>query len=148
MLPLSPGGVVTSRHRRGRNVIWLTPESLQAAERLSGLTGISVPELIEVVLLELMEHEAMAEPRREEDPPAPPARAPRRGPARVIPIEGARLARRRPAPTAAAAQSFGSEELRERCQLLRAQAERARLAAVKARERARVVLQGRRGGND
>ena len=134
---------MTGRSRRARNLIWLTPESLQAAERLSGLTGMPVPDLIELVLLELMEHEVMDGP----DPAdAPPASAPltgtrSRGPATVIPIKRGRAAAQRGTPAAAAASDL--DEIRHRCSLLRIQAERARLASVRARERASAVLEER-----
>jgi hypothetical protein len=126
---------VGGRTRRARNVIWLTPESLRAAEHLSSLTGVSVPDLIELVLIELAEHEDQATPA---SGPTPCPRRPR-GPARVIPIQRARTARAR----LVAGQRPAAEEceqLRRRCQELRGRSEQARSAAARARERATALL--------
>jgi hypothetical protein len=135
---------VSSRSRRARNLIWLTPESLRGAERLSSLTGVPVPELIELVLLELMREEGIeAHP---EAAPSAPARSTQRGPAAVIPIGRARSALRWRAPRAVSPAPGPREnlpELRERCELLRARAEGARLASVRARERAGAIREGR-----
>jgi hypothetical protein len=133
---------VPGRSRRARNVIWLTPESLHAAERLSSLTGMPVADLIEMVLLELMQHEGL------EARPAP-ERTARRGPARVIPIGRARSAHATPA--SATPTPGDLDDLRRRCHALRAQAERARLASARAREHASEILgernRGERGGS-
>ena len=132
------------RSRRAKKLIWLTPESLQAAERLSGLTGMPVPDLIELVLLELSEHEIADPPPARSRPAAPPA--PERRPGRVIALDRARAARGRPVvPRRSTSQDLA--ELHNRCTQLRALAERARAAAVQARAHARAVLE-RRGEID
>jgi hypothetical protein len=137
---------VATRSRRARNLIWLTPESLQAAERLSGLTGMPVPDLIELVLLELTEQEMSDAPPARSRPAA--ARPPSSRPGDVIPIGRARAARGRPAESAGPRSRTESlDDLHARCTQLRALAERARTASARAREHARAVLE-RRDGED
>lgn len=73
---------------RSRRLVWLSPRALSIAEQLSALTGVGVPDLLELVLLEL--ESALGDDGRD---PAPPHEAPRQPPrtaARVIPIERAR----------------------------------------------------------
>jgi hypothetical protein len=133
---------MSNRSRRARKLIWLTPESLQAAERLSSLTGMPVPDLIELVLLELTEHEmAEAPPARSRPPATRPAPPP---PGRVIPIDRARAARR--ASTEAWAPRAKAEDLADlhtRCSELRVLAKRTRDASMRARARTQAVLDGR-----
>jgi hypothetical protein len=108
-----------------------------------------VPDLIELVLLELMQHEG--EVRDEIDaesasrPVTPTRRSSGRAPATVIPIGRARQARDRTGSAVGAPSTVDPGDLHRRCGQLRAEAERVRLASVSARERASAVLQAYRG---
>ena len=135
---LAPGREVTRRHRRARNLIWLTPESLHAAEHLSAITGVPIPDLIELILLELMEQQALAgaHARAGPRPPVSPTAHRRRRTATVIPIERARERRGSAEPSDLAA-------LRRRCSIQRARAA-TRLGSLRARERAAALLRGPR----
>lgn len=74
--------------RRSHRIVWLSPLALVVAEQLSDLTGVRIPDLVEMLLLELEGglRDAPAEAARRAEVPRPPAR----GTARVIPIERAR----------------------------------------------------------
>ena len=82
-----------------RQPVWLTPEAIAAAGRLSQVTGLSLHELVETALLGVdadeLSRDLVAE-SSEPNTPADRAPVPERPPARVIPIEDRR--RRAPAP--------------------------------------------------
>jgi len=81
--------------RRSDRIVWLSPRALVAAEHLSGLTGVRIPDLVELLLLELESGLCDAALDAAEVPPRSSC-----GPAHVIPIERARRrpVRVRPAP--------------------------------------------------
>lgn len=86
--------------RRSHRIVWLSPQALVVAEQLSDLTGVRIPDLVEMLLRELEGglRDAPAEAARRAEVPRPPSR----GTARVIPIERARRRQAREAPLAAA----------------------------------------------
>ena len=76
-----------------RQPVWLTPEAIAAAGRLSQVTGLSLHELVETALLGVDADELSRDLVAEESEPKAPADrvpAPERPPARVIPIEDRR----------------------------------------------------------
>jgi hypothetical protein len=79
-----------------RQPVWLTPEAIAAAGRLSQVTGLSLHELIEAALLGVdadeLGRQLVADGADGIVPEAPPepSATPARPPARVIPIAGHR----------------------------------------------------------
>lgn len=123
---------------------------LRQAEALARLAGVSVTELIELLLQGLIDSEEGHRPETLRPPPPEHAAAlsPARGPARVLDLEGFR--RRRAAPRVSAAGDSPTppfdavraraSTLRGRAAQLRARGQAARAAAARAREQAEAVL--------
>jgi hypothetical protein len=86
-----------------RQPVWLTPEAIAAAGRLTRVTGLSLHELVETALLGVDADELSRDLVTEDGGPNAPADrrpAPERRPARVIPLEDRRRRAQasRPAP--------------------------------------------------
>jgi len=103
MLGFTPGDhPVTPKTPQQRHPIWLTPEAVTAADRLSRVTGLTLNELVEIALLGIDADQLARELGIAGAPPAPCVHRPFGAgrPARVIPIERGRRRHTPSAPTA------------------------------------------------
>jgi hypothetical protein len=125
---------MAGKRPRPQRPLQLSGEAMSAAERLAELSGVPVPELLEIVLLELVESGTRVQARNQRKRPRGKTLA-RRGPANVVPID---RARRRPA----SALRQRVEALHRRSDAARARAEAARRASVDVRLRCRALRGG------
>jgi hypothetical protein len=75
--------------RRSDRLVWLSPRALVAAEHLAKLTGVRIPDLVELLLLEL-EGGLACDAHAQAPQRAEPSRLPVLPRGRVIPIDRAR----------------------------------------------------------
>ncbi len=125
---------MAGKRPRPQRSLQLSGEAMSAAERLAELSGVPVPELLEIVLLELVESGTRVQARDQRKRPRAKALA-RRGPATVVSID---RARQRPA----SALRRRVEALHRRSDAARTRAEAARRASVDVRLRCRELRGG------
>jgi len=112
----------------------LSGEAMSAAERLAELSGVPVPDLLEIVLLELVESGNRVQAEGPQKRPQVKALA-RRGPASVVPIDRARQ-------RSASAPRQPGETLHRRSEAARARVKASRRGAVDVRLRCRELRGG------
>lgn len=126
---------MAGKRPRAQRHLQLSAEAMSAAERLAELSGVAVPDLLEIVLLELVESGTRVRAQNQRKHPRTKGLGRRRGPATVVSID---RARQRPA----SALRRRVEALRRRSDAARVRAESARRASVDVRLRCRALRSG------